>query len=86
MEQFIGKVIFVDKLPNVKYPQWRWIVRKRDDGRFIVRSPKYGVKISDFQKTRDRDFNKERLLPKGAVPWKYHLNKTKSNKTKSKRR
>ena len=32
MDKYIGKVILVN-LPNNKRSQYRWIVRKRDDGR-----------------------------------------------------
>lgn len=42
MEKYIGKVILVH-LPGMKRPQYRWIVRKREDGRFIIRVPKSGV-------------------------------------------
>jgi hypothetical protein len=47
------------KLFYNKRPMYRWVVRKRDDDRFIVRVPKDGVLISDF--------GKETLLPKGAT-------------------
>ncbi len=61
MDKYIGKVILVN-LPNNKRPRYRWIVRKRDDGRYIVRTPKIGVLI------RDQDFGKETLLPKNSKP------------------
>ena len=38
----------------------KWIVKKRDDGLYIVRTPKIGVLI------RDQDFGKETLLPKNS--------------------
>jgi len=38
----------------------KWIARKRDDGRYIVRTPKIGVLI------RDPDYGKETLLPKNS--------------------
>ena len=44
MDKYIGKVILL-YLPNNKRPRYRWIVRKRDDGRYIVRAPKIGILI-----------------------------------------
>lgn len=64
-EHYVGKVILVH-LSNNKRPRYRWIVRKRDDGRFIVRTPKDGVLIRDLRLKRDKDFGKESLLPKDA--------------------
>jgi hypothetical protein len=46
------------------------VVRKRDDGRFIVRVPKDGVLIRDLRYKRDTDFGKETLLPKGATVYR----------------
>ena len=65
-DRYIGKVILV-KLPNNKRPRWRWIVRKRDDNRYIVRAPKIGVLIRELDLKRDSDYNKEVLLPKNAM-------------------
>ena len=67
MDKYIGKVILVN-LPNTKLSQYRWIVRKRDDGRYIVRTPKIGVLIRDLNLKRDKDFGKETLLPKNSKP------------------
>ena len=67
MDKYIGKVILVN-LPNTKRSQYRWIVRKRDDGRYIVRTPKNGVLIRDLNLKRDKDFGKETLLPKNSKP------------------
>lgn len=53
-------------LPNNKRATWRWIVRRRDDGRYIVRNPKIGVLIREFSLKRDADFGPETLLPIGA--------------------
>ena len=61
MDKYIGKVILVN-LPNNKRP------RKRDDGRYIVRTPKIGVLIRDLMLKRDKDFGKETLLPKNSKP------------------
>jgi len=69
MEKSVGKVVLVI-LPNVSRPRWRWIVRKREDGRFIVRTPKIGTRIGDLSLLRDADFNKEALLPKGVKVFK----------------
>ncbi len=66
---YLGKVILVN-LPNTKRPRYRWIVRKRDDGRFIVRTPKDRVLIRDLRLKRDSDFGKESLLPKDASIYK----------------
>ena len=69
---YIGKVILVE-LPNNKRARYRWIVRKREDGRFIVRTPKDGVLLRDLNKKRDYDYGKETLLPKGATIWTSNL-------------
>ena len=66
---YVGKVILVN-LPNNKRPRYRWIVRKRDDGRFIVRTPKDGALIRDLRLKRDNDFGKESLLSKDASIYK----------------
>lgn len=62
---YIGKVILLE-LPNNKRPRYRWIVRKREDGRFIVKAPKDNTLVRDLNKKRDTDFGKETLLPKGS--------------------
>ena len=69
---YIGKVILVE-LPNNKRARYRWIVRKREDGRFIVRTPKDGVLLRDLNKKRESDYGKETLLPKGATIWTFGL-------------
>ncbi len=61
MDKYIGKVI-LDNLPKVDY-------QKKDDGRYIVRTPKIGVLI------RDQDFGKETLLPKNSKPREQFINK-----------
>jgi hypothetical protein len=68
-DKYIGKVELV-KLPNNKRPRYRWIVKKRDDGRYIARAPKIGVLIRDLNKKFDWDYNSEHLLPKGFIFWK----------------
>ena len=69
---YVGKVILVN-LPNNKRSSYRWIVRKREDGRFIVRTPKVGVLLRDLNKKRESDYGKETLLPKGATIWTSNL-------------
>jgi hypothetical protein len=63
MDKYIGKVILVNLLNN-KRP------RKRDDGRYIIRTPKIGVLIRELSQKRDKDFGKETLLPKNSKPRK----------------
>ena len=65
-DKYIGKVVFV-KYKNNQYGRFRWIVKKRDDGRYIVRAPKIGVLVRDLDLLRDKDYNKETLLPKDAI-------------------
>ncbi len=65
MDKYIGKVILVN-LPNNKRSRYRWIIRKRDYGRYIVRTPKIGVLIRVLNLKRDKDFGKETLLPKNS--------------------
>jgi hypothetical protein len=65
-DRFVDKVLYV-QLPGVEGPRWRWIIHKREDGRYIVRTPKFGVRISDLDLKRDSDYGKEQLLPVGAI-------------------
>lgn len=65
MEKNIGKVVLLH-LPKNKRPQYRWIIRKRDDWRYSVRCPKLGVLLNKLQLKRDYDYNKETLLPIGS--------------------
>ena len=62
-DKYVGRVLLV-KLPNNRRPRWRWIVKKRDDGRYIARTPKIGVLIRDLDKKLEKDYNSEHLLPK----------------------
>ena len=64
-ERYLGKTKLI-VLPNVRSPRYRWIVRKRNDGRFLVRIPKNDVLVRDLNKKRDADFGNETLLPKGS--------------------
>lgn len=68
-DKYVGKVVLV-KLPNNRRPRYRWIIKKRDDGRYIARSPKIGVLVRDLHKKRDKDYNSEHLLPKNFSFWK----------------
>ena len=86
MDKYIGKVILL-YLPNNKRPRYRWIVRKRDDGRYIVRAPKIGTLRKDINLKRDSDFNKETLLPKNSKIYehqKFFLEKRTTKKLKNK--
>jgi len=56
------------KLPGSRSSiRYRWIVRKRDDGRYIVRAPKIGVRIRDLALLRPSDYGKESLLPIDSI-------------------
>lgn len=79
MDKSIGKMVLLN-LPNTKRPQYRWIVRKREDGRYIVRVPKVGVLLRNLHLKRNNDYGKESLLPNGSKLWK----KTKTLKVKNK--
>ena len=69
----VGKVVMV-KLPSNKRPRFRWIVRKREDGRFIVRTPKTGVLIRELKYKNDYDFGPPHLLEKGSSLYKPKFN------------
>ena len=63
-DKHVGKVELV-KLPKNIRPRWRWIVKKRDDGRYIARAPKIGVLIRNLNYKSNVDYNSEHLLPNG---------------------
>ena len=92
-DKHIGKVVLVE-LPNNSRPRYRWIVKKRDDGRYIARAPKIGVLIRDLHKKLEKDYNSEHLLPKNFLFWKSlgkgrkskRSKKNKSRKSKTKKR
>jgi len=65
-DRHVGKLSYV-KLPTGKRFVWRWIVRKREDGRYIVRVPKGNPSIATAALKHDSDFSKEGLLPIGTV-------------------
>ena len=64
-DKYVGKIVLVD-LPGVSGTRHRWIVRKRENGRYTAKAPKIGMRISDLKKLRPADFGKETLLPKAA--------------------
>ena len=90
--KYIGKVVLI-KLPNNSRPRYRWIIKKRDDGRYMARAPKIGILIRDLNKKLEKDYNSEHLLPKNFQFWKTlrkgkkskRLNKDKSSKNKTKK-
>ena len=47
MDKYIGKVILVIT-PNAQRPHHKCIVRKRNDGIYIVRTPKIGVLLREL--------------------------------------
>ena len=76
-------------LPNNKRPQYRWIIRKREDGRYVTRVPKVGILLKNLKLKRNNDFGKETLLPIGSKPFTSakvakEKKKFKNTKTKSK--
>ena len=75
-DPYVGKVLLV-YLPGTKRPRYRWFVKKREDKRYIVRTPKDGVKISNLTRKRNTDFGKEILFPLGAKPRSYTTRKIK---------
>lgn len=82
-DKYVGKVLMV-QLPNNVRPRFRWIVRKREDGRYIARAPKIGVLVRDLDKKLDKDYNSEQLLPKDFSFWRSLSKDTKSKRKKNK--
>lgn len=64
-DKYIGKVIQL-KLPKSKNRQWYWLVRKNENDKYIIRSPKIGVLINDLDKKRNKDYGPEKLMPIGT--------------------
>ena len=62
-DKLVDKVVLV-YLPNNSRARYRWIIKKRDDGRYIAKAPKKDVLIRDLDKKRNNDYYSERLLPK----------------------
>ena len=84
--KYIGKVIQL-KLPQNKQKSWVWIVKKRDDGRYIIKSPKKSTSIEQLHKKRNIDFGHEKLMPikKSRKRYTRHKSKQKKYKNKNKR-
>ena len=84
---YVGKIVYVE-LPNTKRKRLRWIVRTREDGRYIIRTPKIGVLIRDLNKKRDSDYGKETLMPLSAkiVERRTSRSRRSRRKSRSKRR
>jgi hypothetical protein len=83
MDKYIGQVILVE-LPNSKSRRYRWIVRKRDDNRYIVRIPRTGVLLKELKLKRSKDFGAEVLLPIGTKPFDIKAKIKLSKKTSKK--
>ena len=70
-EYSLGKssfpTVILVKLPNNKRERYRWITRKNENDRYYARAPKIGVLIRELNLKRDKDFNKEVLLPKNTI-------------------
>ena len=64
-DKYIGKVIYL-KLPKNKWHQIFWIVRKNENGKYIIRSSKIGVLLNDLDKKRNKDYSPEKLMPIGT--------------------
>ena len=65
-ESHVGKItlIYMDKMKKKQARSvYRWIVQKRNDGRFLARAPKKGVLVRDLKKKRSIDFGPVKLLP-----------------------
>lgn len=82
-DKYVGKVVLV-KLPNKLRPRYRWIVKKKDDGRYVARAPKIGVLLRDLNKKLEKDYNSEHLLPKNFSFWKGLTKGKKSKRSKNK--
>ena len=82
-DKYVGKVVFV-YLPNNARPRYRWIVKKREDGRYVARAPKIGVLIRDLDKKLEKDYNSEQLLPKNFSFREKKKEAKKTEKTKDK--
>lgn len=90
LDKKVGKVVHLN-MPDKTQPVFRWIVKKREDGRFIVRAPKAGVAIKELKLLRPSDYGKDQLLHKDAKEFKVRTtkakkavtNKNKTNKNKT---
>tara|TARA_Y100000741_G_scaffold335651_2_gene293761 strand:+ start:3446 stop:3868 length:423 start_codon:yes stop_codon:yes gene_type:complete len=66
LDKYIDKVVFI-KLPNNNRKRYRWITKKNNKGRFYARAPKINVLLKDLDKKRNKDYNKEAILPENIV-------------------
>ena len=80
-DKYKDDLIFV-KMPNVRKPQWIWVLRKTDNDRFVVRAPKINILIKNLKYKREKDFKDEMLLPLGSIidPYGKKTKKWKKNK------
>lgn len=78
-DKYVGKVVLVN-LPNNVRPRYRWIVSKRDDGKYIARAPKIGILIRDLNKKRENDYGSVHTLPEGFTFWNGSLVRSKKIK------
>tara|TARA_A100001015_G_scaffold263409_1_gene310363 strand:+ start:1693 stop:1998 length:306 start_codon:yes stop_codon:yes gene_type:complete len=65
IDKYIGKAVYL-KLPNNSQKRWYWIVRKKKNNRYIIRSPKIGVLIKDLNKLNNSDYDSEKIMPVGT--------------------
>ena len=64
--RYVGKVVLIN-IPGNRRPRYRWIVKRRADGRFIVRTPKNGVLIRNLDYKNNYDYGPAHLLPKRST-------------------
>lgn len=84
-DKYVGKVVLVN-LPNNSRPRYRWIVSKRDDGKYVARTPKIGVLIRDLHKKRSIDYGGEHTLPNGFTFWNSNTKRNSTLKKTKKRK
>lgn len=75
LERGVGDVILV-QLPKNKTAQYRWITRKRDDGKLMARTPKQKITTADqlfaaktaigINRGAESDYGPEQILPIGS--------------------
>lgn len=57
--------------PGRKYPLFRWVTRKRPDGRYLMRIPKRGARKSDIYNYVNHAYGPEVLVPRGTKQRRY---------------
>ena len=88
-DKYLGKVqpIFLNKKKKKEGRSvWRWIVEKREDGRYLARTPKSGILIRDLYKKRDADYGPPSLLPKDIIFMNSYKKVTRSRVKKNKKK